>query len=160
MRKRSKYKPNKNLVNPLEYVLGNMKPVAEYTDLIMQTRLKNRMAVEALREGTATVDDIQNLIEMHNFVDRLIGVGFGSDYLDVLQKGQEALLLIARRTPRSAKFNGNVQELLALAELIDLNDAQLDVITIQDVRKAEKYAATHRSTISIELALTPETATA
>ncbi len=159
MRKRSKYRPNKNLVNPLAYVLENMKPVTVHSDLIMETKLRNRLAVQCLREGNATMSDMQDLIEMHNFVDRLMGVGFGKDYLEVLQKGQEAILSVAKRTPRTGAFKANDEELLAITELIDLNDAQLEVITINDVRKAELYAAKHSTSVPIELMPEPISAT-
>ena len=155
MRKSSKHKPNKTLVNPLAYVLESLRPVADQKDSVLQLRLRNRFAIEALREGRATLEDMQTLIEVNNFVDRLISVGFGAEHKEVSQKGQQAIISLAQRNLAATAFGGNSDELLAITELIDLNDAQLDVITVRDVRNAELYAAKHSTPIRVTFSSAP-----
>ena len=138
-------------------MLERYMPVSNFSALLRQISLKNHLAVDALKEGTATIDDVQNLSELHNFVDRLMSIGFGMEYKDVLFAGREAILAIAERTPQNAKnFAALEAEVTALAEMIDLHDAQTEVITLQDVRRAEEFCQKNGKLVNISFGTAPQ----
>ena len=136
MRKRSKYRPKKVLVNPLGYVLEGMTSVAKHDSFLIDLKIKNHFSMTSLTQGKATREDMDKLISMSNITEALHRMGFGADYKDVLQEGSSALLAIARRGAESNRFVLWSTEMKALNTLMELHDAQMEVITVKDMEKA------------------------
>ena len=136
MRKRSKYRPKKVLVNPLGYVLEGMTSVAKHDSFLIDLKIKNHFSMTSLTQGKATREDMDKLISMSNITEALHRMGFGADYKDVLQEGSSALLAIARRGAESNRFILWSTEMKALNTLMELHDAQMEVITVKDMEKA------------------------
>ena len=136
MRKRSKYRPKPVLRNPVGYVLESMTPVASHDNFLLDLKIKNHSAMALLTQGKATREDMDKLINMSNITEALYRMGFGTEYKDVLAEGTSALLAIARRGAQTNKFVLWAKEMQALNDLMELHDAQMDVITIRDVEKA------------------------
>lgn len=136
MRKRSKYKPRAVLANPVAWVLEGMTPVAHHDSYLIDLKIKNHGAMAALTQGRATRIEIDALIAMSNVIEALWTLGFGTEYEDVIVAGQAALIEVGRRGLTTGKFILRASEMTALNELMELHDAQMDVITIRDMDQA------------------------
>jgi response regulator of citrate/malate metabolism len=73
-------------------------------------------------------------------------MGFGKEYEEVGIAGRAALIGIAFRSVKLLRFTPTGLEIKALNELMELHDAQMEVITVQDMCNAITRAkATIRS---------------
>lgn len=136
MRKRSKYRPRQILVNPLGYVLESMTPVAKHDQYLVELKIKNHMAMSTLTKGLATRDDIDTLIATANITEALYRLGFGKEYAEVVREGLDSLRAVGKRGVESGKFILKPAEMNALNLMMELHDAQMDLITIKDMEKA------------------------
>ena len=142
MRKRSKYRPKPTLVNPVGYVIESLKPVTFHESYLIDLKIKNSEAMVALLRGNATHDDLDLLVAMSNVTEALYQLGFGEDYKDVAIDGREAILKIVYRAVEHKRFTPTGPEIQALNRLMELHDAQMDVITIKDMERALKFIDT------------------
>lgn len=140
MRKRSKYRPKGVRLDLIGYVTESLKPVAAHESYLIDLKIKNSEAMVALMRGTAVKADIDTLIAMSNIVEALYQLGFGSEYKDVGIDGREALLQIVHRAVETKRFVPTAEQIKALQMLMELHDAQMDVITIKDMERALEFA--------------------
>ena len=136
MRKRSKYRPRAVLVNPLGYVLESLKPVSQHEQYLVELKIKNHLAMTTLTRGEATRGDIDTLIASVNIVEALYRMGFGREYADVVKDGLDALRSVGKRGVESGRFILKADEMNALNLVMELHDAQMELITIKDMDKA------------------------
>ena len=136
MRKRSKYKPKPVHPNPLGYVLDSITPVSQHNSYLVDLRIKNHGALTALTKGVATRKDIDTLIQAVNMVEALYRLGFGRDYFPEVRAGLDALYEMGVRGAESGRFVLKASEMDALNVVMELHDAQLEVITVKDMDKA------------------------
>lgn len=136
MRKRSKYRPRQILLNPLGYVLEGMTPVSQHDQFLVELKIKNHLAMSTLTKGLATRGDIDTLIATVNIVEALYRLGFGREYADVVKDGLDALRDVGKRGVESGRFILKSSEMNALNLVMELHDAQMDIITIKDMDKA------------------------
>ena len=136
MRKRSKYRPRAVLANPLGYVLESLKPVAQHEQYLVELKIKNHLAMTTLTRGEATRGDIDTLIASVNIVEALYRLGFGREYADVVRDGLDALRSVGKRGVESGRFILKADEMNALNLVMELHDAQMELITIKDMDKA------------------------
>ena len=136
MRKRSKYKPRTIINDPIAYAIASVQPVTKYGSHILDVKIKNHGAMNALLFGKATVNDMDILICMANVCEALYRLGFGRDYKDVVNEGLEALYQIGTRGYPTQTFVCKLQEVANMNDLMELHDAQMDVITVGDMIKA------------------------
>lgn len=140
MRKRSKYRPKGIIANPVAYVLESMVPVAKHDTYLLDLKIKNSTAMRALLVGEATRHDMDILIAMSNITEALYQLGFGKEYGEVCVGGREALIGIAHRAVEHKRFVPTGPEINKLNLLMELHDAQMDIITIKDMESALAYA--------------------
>ena len=138
MRKRSKYRPKGVIMNPIAYVMESMTPVAKHDNFLIDLKIKNHMAMTNLTQGKATREDMDTLIPMANFVEALYRMGFGTDYATEVSTGLDALHAVGKRGAESGRFILRSEEMRALNTLMELHDAQMDVITVKDMERAFK----------------------
>ena len=124
------------MLNPLGYVLEGLEPARSHGSHILDLKIKNHGAMANLTQGRATRQDIDLLIAMVNIVEALYRLGFGSDYGDVVTDGLNALYEVGRRGAESNKFLLWAAEMKALNLVMELHDAQMDVITVKDLDNA------------------------
>jgi len=137
MRKRSKYRPKPVLLNPLGYVIEGMERLTEHSgNTLMLVKIKNHDAMTKITKGVGTKAEIDLLIAMINVCEALYRAGFGTEYGPVLKAGLDALLALAKRGKETGKFILWAAELTALNEVMELHDAQLEVITVRDMENA------------------------
>lgn len=141
MKKRAgkKYRPRPILRNPLNYVLEGLVPVKEHSSDLLDIKIKHTLSMAALIKGEATKDDMDRLIGMNNFVHALVKHGFGKDYVQFMDAGREAVYAVCSRGKAAGRFTCTEEEKEALRGLMELHDAQMDVITIKDLERAIAY---------------------
>ena len=136
MRKKSKYRPKPVLQDPLGYVLESITPVSQHDSYLVDLKIKNHGAMTALTRGVATRQDIDVLIPAVNIVEALYRMGFGRDYFPEVRAGLDALFEVGVRGAESGRFVLKASEMDALNVVMELHDAQLEVITVRDMDKA------------------------
>jgi hypothetical protein len=136
MRKRSKYRPKRNLLNPVGFVLEGLTPVRAHASFMVDLKIKNHGAMAALMQGRAAKTDIDTLISMINITEALYRMGFGEDYGDIVANALTALRDVGARGADTGKFILKASEIKALNEAMELHDAQMDVITLNDMDRA------------------------
>lgn len=97
MRKKSKYRPKRNLLNPVGFVLEGLTPVRAHSSFMLDLKLKNHGALAALMQGKGTRYEVEVLINMLNVSEALTRLNTGSEYADMLRDAQTALLSLGRR---------------------------------------------------------------
>ena len=136
MRKRSKYRPKGVIMNTMAYLIEGLTPVAKHDSYLIDLKIKNHGAMASLTRGEATRAEIDTLITMVNFVEALYRMGIGTEYKDVVQEGLDALHTVGKRGIETGKFILKAGEMNALNTVMELHDAQMEVITIKDMEKA------------------------
>ena len=140
MRKRSKYRPRVMLQNPLDFVLSGMKPVRDLPGIFLDVQLKNRAALEQIRMGQATKDDIDMLIGAFNIAEALAINGLGYDWKDEINAAQNDLLELARKgVERNMRFIMTAKQWESLKLVMDLHEEQLANATVYDIEKANDF---------------------
>lgn len=133
---RKKYRPGRVLRDPVGYVLEGMTPVRLHGEYLMDLRIANSAAMTALLQGGARKSDIDKLIAMCNVTEALLVMGFGAEYTDALEQGSSALASIVTRSVKHGRFTPTGPEITTLNTLMELHDAQMDVITLKDMELA------------------------
>jgi 5-formyltetrahydrofolate cyclo-ligase len=136
MRKRSAYRPKPVLVNPLLYVLESFRPVRAHDSYLVDLKIKNHGAMSNLTKGLADKEDVDALINMVNVVEALYRLGFGREYGEVVKDGLDALHDLGRRGVQTGRFILKAQEMSHLNLIMELHDAQMDLVTIKDMERA------------------------
>ena len=143
MKKRSKYRPRVVLQNPLDFVLSGFKPVRDLPGIYIDVQLKNRAALEQVRKGNATKEDIDMLIGAFNITEALAIMGKGHDWLEEIHQGQDALLQLSRRgVANGMRFIMTAKQWEALKLVMDLHEEQLAHATVNDIEKAHNHVLT------------------
>ena len=92
--------------------------------------------MEALTKGKATRIDIDMLISMVNITEAFARLGFGQNYSDIVRDGLQALRAVGKRGVASGSFILKAHEMNALNTVMELHDAQIDVVTLNDMNQA------------------------
>ena len=140
MKKRSKYRPRRVLLNTMAFVQESLTPVALHDTYLLDLKIVNSMAMASLMKGTATKRDMDALVAMSNIVEALYELGFGRQYQDVATEGRYAILSIVYRAVERLRFVPTGEDIKRLNTLMELHDAQMDAITIADIERAISLA--------------------
>jgi hypothetical protein len=137
MRKKSKYKPRGVRLDAVQWVINGFKPVSSTGSAVLNLKLQNHSALEALRTGQAKRHDIDSIISALNVSEALSRLGIGHEYVDEIKQGQDALLELSRRgINREDRFVAKASELMAINYVMELHDAMLEITTIAELEKA------------------------
>jgi len=123
------------LINPLMYVLESLKPVREHDSFLIDLKIKNHGAMSSLTRGEANRDDMDALITMVNVVEALYRLGYGQEYGDVVRDGLDALHEVGKRGVATGRFVLKSKEMSDLNTVMELHDAQMEVITVKDMER-------------------------
>jgi hypothetical protein len=118
------------------FVMENLSPVRSHTAFMLDLKIKNHAALEALTKGNASRADIDTLVAMGNVTEAFARMGFGKDYSDVVKQGLQALRSVGARGAASNRFILKAAEMSALNEFMELHDAQMEVVTLKDMDAA------------------------
>tara|TARA_R110000822_G_scaffold99594_3_gene224589 strand:- start:1267 stop:1587 length:321 start_codon:yes stop_codon:yes gene_type:complete len=86
--------------------------------------------------GNSNHSQIQQLVGAFNITEALARMKFGQDWSSEIKDAQDALLDVSRRFKQLGRYTLKGVERTALNLAMDVHDAQLDVVTVQDVEKA------------------------
>lgn len=137
MRKKSKYKPRPIKADAVTWVINGFRNISLTGDVVLNLKIKNHQAIEALRKGQATRNDLDILIGAFNVTEALARMKIGDDYANEIKAGQDALLEVGKRgVSNNDRFILKALELTAINLTMEIHDAQLDVTTISDLEKA------------------------
>lgn len=140
MKKRSKYRPRRVLLDTMAFVQESLTPVAKHDNYLLDLKIVNSLAMASLMKGTATKRDMDVLVAMSNIVEALYELGFGRQYQDVATEGRYAILSIVYRAVERLRFVPTGEDVKRLNTLMELHDAQMDAITIADMERAISLA--------------------
>ena len=140
MRKRSKYRPKPVILDNMAYVMSGMVPMVNLKDQLLSLQVKNHFALEELRLGKATKDDIDTLIAAFNVTEALAKQKIGDEYKQEIKAAQDALFDCAKRgVAMNYRFIVKGPELKAINFVMELHDAQLEAATVKDIELATAY---------------------
>ncbi len=132
MRKKSKYKPRPVILDPMSYVQSGMKTLSQVVGELVRLKIRNHDALLALVQGKATFEHMLTLTEAGNMTQAFAYQGIGNEWAKEISSGEDALLAVAQRS----KWVCRASELAAIRELLEVHDAQLDVVTVSQIEKA------------------------
>lgn len=137
MRKRSKYRPKPIRVDVMDYVKSGLKKFDDVS-VAIDLRIKNHQAMEALRLGQATKEDIDCIIGAFNMTEGFARLRpeMGADWQEEIKAGQDALFNLGRRGSKTGRFICKAEELVAMNLMMEIHDAQLDQSTVKDMEMA------------------------
>ena len=141
MRKKSKYKPRGVILDPVGWIKQGFTPISEHGSSLVTMRLRNHSALSSLGAGTGTAADFNLLIAAVNMTEALYRMGVGRDYNAQVKAGLAALRSVGRRSVGLGRFACEGQEMDDLNEVMDLHDAQLEVINVQQMEKAMRIVS-------------------
>jgi hypothetical protein len=137
MKKKSKYRPKGVRLDVMGYMLSGMKPLRDMKGIYLGVQLHNREALDKIRTGTATKDDIDRLIGAFNITEALAMSGLGSDWMPEINQAQDALLELARRgVDNGMRFIMTAKQWEAMKLMMELHEEQLANATVYDIEKA------------------------
>lgn len=140
MRKRSKYRPKGVRIDAMDYVLSSIKPLASLQSEVATLRIRNHGALAAVCQGKANRDDLDVIIAALNVAEALVLHGVGTDYASEIRAAQDALKAMAERgVSLGDRFIFRAAELQAINHAMDIHDAQMDNITVQQLERAVMY---------------------
>jgi hypothetical protein len=137
MKKKSKYKPKGVRLDVMGWVKQGLQPFTtnEYS---ITLRIKNHAAMDALRRGIATKDDIDILIGAFNMCEAytMLRPDLGRDWCDEIKAGLDALHAVAVRGYPTNRYVLKATELTAMNLVMEIHDVQLESTSIIDMEKA------------------------
>ena len=140
VRKRSKYRPKPVILDNMAYVMSGMMPMVNLKDKLVSLQLKNHFALDDLRIGKATKDDIDTLIAAFNITEALAKQKIGDEYQHEIKQAQDALYECAKRgVEMNYRFIVKGPELKAINFVMQLHDEQLKAATVKDIEVATNY---------------------
>lgn len=135
MKKRSKYRPRGVIMDTMLFVSSGLKRVGSVNAGIT-LKIRNHGALENLRLGAATREDIDVLIGAFNITEALALMRIGDDWENEIRAAQDALLAVGRRGAETGKFILRGPDLTTFNLAMEVHDAQLDACTITELEEA------------------------
>lgn len=136
MRKRSKYRPKGVIMDTMTWIRAGMKKLDEIS-AGTTLKIRNHDAMNNIRLGQATRQDIDSIIDALNVTEALADRGIGEDWKPEIRAAQDALLTLARRgVANDMRFIAKGEELKALNLCMEVHDAQLEVVTVKQLEAA------------------------
>jgi len=114
-------------------------PASSAKSVISNVRARNNAAVEAIRTGSYTTDQLASLINAINMAEALARLGQGIDWLPEIMAAQAANAAARSRS----RFDWTVPEMHAVYTALDVHDAQLDdpLTTVAMIEEAREIVS-------------------
>ena len=121
----------------MAFILSGMARFTSLKDEALSIMLKHRLALEQLRTGRATKQDIDSLMSIVNLAEALAEHDRGAEYLPDIHAAQAQLKLLAERgAQRNMRFTMNAEQWAALKHVLDIHEAQLEAATVYDIERS------------------------
>lgn len=127
------------LVNPIDMAIRG----ASFTGkaVLDDVRLRNLSAIDAFAHGRATVNDWRTVADMHNVAETMAKGGIGPEVLAACAAVDAALTDCYHRHERTGKLGLTGPQLVALRELQEFHDLQIQSITRNEFERWIKKTA-------------------
>ena len=138
MRKRSKYKPRHQLVNPVQWVLDGMKPVRHNPEAVA-IKIRNHQAMFDITQGSAGQREfclIDTAMVMAAGLAQLNPDKLGGHLMPEIDAAILASLAMFRRAKAKGVYRFTGPELQAINLGMEIHDQQLDTCTEDELFKA------------------------
>ena len=138
MKKRTKkYRPKRILADPLSFVLSGLRSFTSLKEQAVSIMLKQRMALETLRTGHATQDDIAQLMGIINLSQAFAELGKGKEFLPDIHNAELHLQQLAERgAQRGMRFTMTAEQWASMKDILAIHEAQLEASTVYDIERA------------------------
>lgn len=137
---RKKYRPKGRMIDPLGFVIESVKPLAEHGNYLLEWKLRNHLAFEALLKASASKRDLDNLIAARNICEALVHTLDGKDIDGTLTRSAIALIEIHQRASEGKGTAMRAPEIQAMRDLMQFHDELLDAVTVGQFDAALQYA--------------------
>lgn len=122
----------------MNYVLEGFAPLEQYSSHAMVLKIKNHAALVSLSQGNGNKEDFQKIVAAANVTEAICMMKIGSEYSDILPPAQAAIKALHLREKEIGKYTFKAEELTAVNRMIELLDAQLAIITVQEMQESLK----------------------
>lgn len=143
---RKKYKPKSRLANPMDWLLEGFTPVEAQSEYMLNLRLQNANAVDALVRGIAKPAHVNALSAMSNVTQALVQMKVGEDFVDLADAGYDAIAALYDRAVATQRILCRGPEIKAIKDLLELHDAQMRIITVETLSRAISLVKSHKIT--------------
>jgi len=140
MRKRSKYRPKPQLVDPVGFAVESSTLLKDHGTWLLNWSLRNNVAFGELLKGRARKSDLDTLVAARNITEALMVTLEGKDIDGTLSRSACALIDICERANAGMGTAMKAPEMQALRDLMALHDELLDVVTVGQFERALAYA--------------------
>lgn len=138
MRKRSKYRPKRNLQDPVSWVINGFAKIDDAAkDLIDTVRIKNHMAMVLILKGEGTRKEMGDIMVALKIAHHLAERGLGRDWIPEIVAACDAIeSMRVRGEAKGDRFLFNGEELKAVNLGMEVHDAQLAECTLAQMNRA------------------------
>ena len=133
---RKTYRPRGVILDTMGWVRGGFRPLTDIAGENARLRTRNHLALDSLIKGDAAPADVNLLISASNMCMALKRGGFGDEHHEIAIAGADAVEALRNRERKICTG----PELTAIKRMMELHDAQLDVVRINDIDAALKLA--------------------
>ena len=138
MRKRSKYKPRPQLVNPVQWVLEGFTPMRENSEAVA-IKIRNHQAMLEMTNGNAGVREfsvIDTALLMAGGLAQINPDKLGGHLMAEIDAAILASLAMLKRAKAKGIYRFTGPELQAINLGMEIHDQQLDTCTLEELHKA------------------------
>jgi hypothetical protein len=138
MRKRSKYRPKRNLQDPVSWVINGFAKIdSAAKDIVDTVRIKNHMAMAQILQGKGTRKEMGDIMVAFKIAHHLAERGLGRDWIPEIVAACDAIeAMRVRGEAKGDKFLFTGEELKAANLGMDIHDAQLNDCTLAQMEQA------------------------
>lgn len=136
MRKRSKYRPRRVLLDNMAHVQAGVQRVRTTGEAQLNLRIRNHAALDEVRSGRGDFDHADILVMALNVAQALALLGVGRDWMDEIMAGQHVTAAMCARGLAGEGYEFTGAELLAIDLAMRVHDAQLDDCTVAQLEGA------------------------
>jgi len=138
MRKRSKYRPKRNMQDPVSWVINGFAKIDDAAkDLIDTVRIKNHMAMTLILKGEGTRKEMGDIMVAFKIAHHLAERGLGRDWIPEIVAARDAIeAMRVRGEAKGDRFLFNGEELKAVNLGMEVHDAQLAECTLAQMEQA------------------------
>ena len=137
-RKRASHKVHH--VNPLHVIEGQQRIADHAPDQQLGWSVRAALAFDAVKRGTATKSDVCDLIAVQAIVASFVRGGVGTDYADLARASKAAIDALQRRHAKTGSRAISYEERTAIADLLQLHNAVMEVATVRMIEQAHAHA--------------------
>ena len=137
MRKRTKRRVYA-LRDPISYAIGGVRTFRSVSASV-DVEIANHASMEALVKGEATKYDLQVLSNMVNMCIALGKQGFAEAHQQDFADAKAAIVSIVERGKKLSRVVATGPEIKALNWALEVHDAQLGVVSVSEIERANKY---------------------